>query len=114
MKIKLLCSWTNSKTITNFYRKYLLNNNFTLVTNEDNVDYYVIFNGTSEFHVPSKSIVFQMEPFMKENPIWGEWCNPKGYYMVCDHATTYNNLEWHLSLSAHELLKISFKKTKIL
>lgn len=74
-------------------------------------DYWVIINAPppgAEF-VPSRTIVFQMEPYMDASR-WGEWAEPKGMLRVFSHKTDYNNIEWHLGLTYDELLTTTIDK----
>lgn len=94
IKIKLLCNWTDSKTLVNIWKKMNNNKNILLVDSEP-CDYYVVINDTSENYIPDKTFLFHMEPNMPETT--------KKYLKVFSHNRDYNNLEWHLSKTYKEL-----------
>lgn len=125
IKLKLLSSWTTTENLNKFYGKYQLDDTFELVDGTCKTpDYYVIFNSTNEFHVPAKSLVLTMEPFMEADSRWGRWMPPKlpsldrgdigGYKKILSHQNSYNNTEYHLSKTAKELLVMTPLKTKML
>lgn len=69
----------------------------------DDVDYYVIISfSTHGFHIPEKTIVFQMEPNMLGSDklwgskMWGIWANPDPakYLHVRQHPKYLNVAQW--------------------
>jgi hypothetical protein len=121
IRVKLLCNWESSKQLRENLNKltqgdYTWNNiEFVL---DDDPDYFVVINSPpiNEYPEPSKTIIFQMEPYMgcKNKHLWGEWSSPdpEKYFRVCSHKFDYNNNEWHLSKTYSELKKIEIVKTK--
>lgn len=119
LRIKLLCSWCPSNELVNIWKKHLKStNNIELINSNDdnNIDYYVIINGTYEQFVPKKTIWFPMEPNMEINiQRWNAWSNISNYVpsIKCYPHSEHKNLtEWHLSKTAEELMKYSPEKTK--
>jgi hypothetical protein len=77
---------------------------------EEEPNFYVVINKpppSNEKIDKSRTILFHMEPHMNKSKVWGEWGNPKReeFLEVCDHATTFNNNEWHLGKTYSELLE---------
>lgn len=108
--VKLLCNWCPSKTLVDIWSKmskgdYTWNN--IRITWDDPADYYVIINSpkAEDRFDTKKTIVFQMEPDMKDDPVWGVWGDPKkeNFLKVFTHKEEYNNCEWHLSKTYSEL-----------
>lgn len=97
IKIKLLCNWCDSKTLTTLWNKMTLGQHawYNLTFVDENPDYYIIINNTSEYYDKKRSIIFYMEPDSEK------WGLKEG--IVYPHSILYNNLEWHLSLNYHEL-----------
>lgn len=119
-KIKLLCNWTDSENLKELWNKMTKGNytwnNIEIVTKEP-VDFYVIINSPpkGEFYNRKKTIVFQMEPHMEKNYLWGEWGDPvdSEFFKVLKHRYgDYNNNEWHLSLTWNQLHETEIKKSK--
>jgi hypothetical protein len=123
--LKLLCNWTDSlkddweKMVPPPHLKKKKEGGggrqWVLLDSDDanEPDYWIIINAPppNASWVPSRTIVFQMEPHMDAGR-WGEWANPTGMLRVFSHATDYNNIEWHLGLSQQELLTRSIVKEK--
>lgn len=74
-----------------------------ILTNNDKIpDYYVIIGYTDEFHIPNKSIILQMEPWVydKSKPwgvkCWKEWAIPDAtkYLHVRRHVHALNPAQW--------------------
>lgn len=109
--VKLLSNWTSSESLRDVWNKMSQGNytwnNIRLVTDDD-PDYFVVVNAppTGDTPDPSKTIVFQMEPWMEQHKDqWKEWAtpDPSKFFKVCCHKTDYNNNEWHLSKTYNEL-----------
>ncbi len=121
IKIKLLCNWCSSDKLTSLWNKMSKGNytwnNIVLVVNEE-PDYWVIINGVfdpNEKYDRKKTIVFRMEPKMKDNiNIWKEWAdpNPSDFLKVFKHENKneFNNCEWHISLTYNQLSNFTFRK----
>ena len=122
IKVKLLACWTSSHVLREIWNKMSKGNykwnNIKIVIDED-PDYFVIINAppngvflTEE--QKKKSIIFQMEPYMKDKNkhLWGEWSDPdrSKFFHVCSHEKEYNNNEWHLSKSYSELKEMIIEK----
>lgn len=119
IKIKMLCNWQsgddlceewNPMSNRNLEKSCAWNNIEICGELCENPDYYIIVNmprSNTDFYVPEKTIVFQMEPMcLGENQTWGvktwgEWANPdKSRFLdVRNHANTYNNCTWQLRRS---------------
>lgn len=105
-KVSLLCNWTDSLNV--YWSKMIPQESNIILTNE-NPDYWVIINKPPDDmdtrYIPERTIVFQMEPHMDQHPEqWGEWSSPDptNFLKVFTHKTDYNNIEWHLELSADD------------
>ena len=120
--VKLLCNWCNPKQLCERWNRQSKGNfrwNNIAITWEDEPkpDYTVVVNcpPINYTHDPNmKTILFHMEPDIPgRKDLWGEWSNPdrNSFVKICDHATEYNNLEWHLSKTYEELLSYSPTKT---
>lgn len=110
-KVLMYCNWCESKELCDLWNKMSKGNyrwnNIEIVYHEP-ADYIVVINcpPITIFPEPKKTILFHMEPNMKENKyMWGDWGNPpKGLLKYCGtHENFYNNIEWHLSKNYYEL-----------
>jgi hypothetical protein len=82
--------------------------NIKLTSSNDSreIDYYVIINKPpeGEYYFPSKTIVFQMEPWVADPEknwgvkTWGEWAtpDPQKFFKVFTHKTHLNNVQWQI------------------
>jgi uncharacterized protein (TIGR02145 family) len=69
--------------------------------------------GLDEYYEPSKTVVFQMEPWVYDNSkpwgikTWGEWAEPDTtkFLHVNSHKNYLNNVEWHIGLPLEEISK---------
>jgi hypothetical protein len=115
IKIKILCSWCDSPCIHKLWSKMLPIYSNLILTQQD-PDYYIVINSTVEVIPKNKTILFRMEPNMKINKFWGDWSDPNSqeFLKIYDHQSSYNNIEWHLSLTHFQLCNIDIKKTKII
>lgn len=80
---------------------YYKNLEFTWEDND--IDYYVIISyAIDDYHIPERTIVFQMEPWVYDESkqwgvkMWGEWANPDDtkYMHVRKHALYLNPAQW--------------------
>ena len=98
-RVALLCNWLAPGQLEELWSK-MLPSDSRIVLDSENPDYWVIINKPPPLSVydPSKTIVFQMEPFMTSEQ-WGEWAtpDPDKFLRVFTHQTDHNNIEWHLS-----------------
>jgi GR25 family glycosyltransferase involved in LPS biosynthesis len=119
INIKMLCNWGTTKTVskewstmcTNTKLKTWKSNNtntlIRLVENDEEADYFVIINSTTEKYEPKKTLVFQMEPWVYDNTkqwgvkTWGEWAKPSPdvFLHVHSHDTHLNAVQWHINIS---------------
>jgi hypothetical protein len=86
---------------------------------EGDPDYFVVINSPHQNDlksiVPSRTIVFQMEPDMeKKVNMWGAWASPgkNTFYKVITHKDFPNLMEWHLSKTYSQLQTETIEKTK--
>lgn len=116
--VQAACNWCTSEELKQMWDKMRPHNSMIELTNTRAPDFWVILNQPPDNLIdndPSRTIVFQMEPYMKGNPRWPEkWRDPQGYMRVFRHATDLNCVEWHLSLSYDALLNKSPEKSKVL
>lgn len=91
----------NEFLIMNNNNKYYKDLEF--VGTDTDIDYYVIISyAMDDHHVPNKTIIFQMEPWVYDDTkqwgikMWGEWAKPdKTKYMhVQDHERYLNPAQW--------------------
>lgn len=120
IRVRLYCNWLSSQELARLWNK-MSKGNFSwgriFLVWDDTAEYFVVINapppGTKLNR--RKTIVFQMEPKMAENPKqWGEWADPNeaDFLKVFKHRTEYNNNEWHLSKNYSELSRETPEKTK--
>lgn len=114
-KIKMYCNWCDSKTLCKDWNKYFeTDTDIQLVSDDkdDDIDYWVIINKppSGSFYRPERTIVFQMEPNMNIQPLWGEFSNPdpSKFLKVCTHELEYNNMIWEISLNMNQLQNMVF------
>lgn len=131
IRLKMICNWCSSEQLckewSNMCEEDFRWKNFQLVwsNKREDIDYYVIINfpNENEYFDPSKTIVFQMEPWvydMNKNwgvKTWGNWAepDPSKFLEVRGRKTPYhNNAFWQLELTYHQLLNLKVEKTKII
>ena len=120
IRIKMLCNWCSSEQLckewSNMCEEGFRWKNFELVwsNKREDIDYYVIINSPNknEYFDPSKTIVFQMEPWvydMNKNwgvKTWGNWAepDPAKFLEVRGRKTEHCNLvQNHTELRLTEL-----------
>ena len=114
-RVKMLCNWCSSKDLCNEFSEMYLDGEFyknsiiELVSNDENIDYYVIINTPTYDSLceydPKKTIIFQMEPWVYDKTknwgvkTWGEWAipDPNKYMKVFRHTESLNNVQWQVS-----------------
>jgi hypothetical protein len=115
-RIKMICNWCSSKQLCDEWNRMSQGNyrwNNIEITWENDVDLYVIINKPlgNEHYVPSKTIVFQMEPWCGDAnqnwgvKTWGEWASPEllGKFLhVRTHKSHFNNCFWQLNTTYNE------------
>jgi len=130
IRIKILCNWCSSEQLckewSNMCEDKFRWKNFELIwtNNRSEIDYYVIINfpQKNEYFEPSKTIIFQMEPWVNDNTknwgvkTWGKWAEPNlnEFLDVRGRRTDYhNNAFWQLELKLHDFnIYELFEKTK--
>jgi len=124
--IKMLCDWCSSKQLCDEWNRmskgnYQWNNIEITWTNDTKlIDYYVVINKTDQYFNPSRTIVFQMEPWCDDPnatwgvKTWGEWAIPdeNKFLHVRSHKKFYNNCFWQLSTSYNQFKNNSVDLTK--
>jgi len=109
---RILCNWASPEQAKRDWDKMSEDGNgrwgrIQCVTTAD-ADYDVILNSPpKDIQVrKERSVVFQMEPCMQTNPMWGPWGdpNPSEFIKVFTHHTSMNLTEWHLSRSYQSLM----------
>ena len=117
-RVKMLCNWCSSEQLCkNWSHMYDPRVGFEMVSDDTNIDYYVVINSTNEFYEPLKTIVFQMEPWV-HNPAlnwgvktWGKWANPSSFLEVRGrHSNCHNNVEWQIELTYAQLENLTYTK----
>lgn len=113
--VKVICNWTTSFHLVQQWNKMSKDNkgnwDNVQITWKDNPtpDFYVIINSPykNEFFIPSKTIIFHMEPNLENESMWKEWSTHRldktKFLKIFDHSTSHNNCEWHLSKTYSEL-----------
>lgn len=119
LRIKMLCNWTDSYNIckewSNMCEYGFIWKNYQLVWTDihEDIDYYVIINfpPKDSYFVPSKTIIFQMEPWVNDITkkwgvkTWGKWSdpNPTQFLAVRGRKTDHhNNGFWQLETKLNE------------
>lgn len=100
IRIKMMCNWTNSKSLCNEWKVMCEKNyqwkNIEITWEDTNIDYYVIINfpQKDDFYIPEKTIIFQMEPLCAVRN-WREWANPNPnkFLYVATHKQHLNNVQ---------------------
>jgi hypothetical protein len=95
--------------------------NIEIVSNDTNVDYYVIINSPhpNEYYDPKKTIIFQMEPWVNDSSkhwgvkSWGPWAEPDEKLFLSVNGrkqNTYNNIFWGLGLNLQQIEEFNYIK----
>lgn len=109
IRIKMLCNWQSSKSLCdewfNMCNKDYCYENIQITWEDNNIDYYIIINypHKDDFYVPSKTIVFQMEPSVAYKN-WGEWAylDESTFLYVASHKNHLNAVQLQLkSIPTH-------------
>lgn len=112
LRIKMLCNWTSSEELCKEWSNMCETNNkwknIEIVSDDNNVDYYVIINKPCDnsYYDPKKTLVFQMEPWVYDNKknwgvkTWGEWAKPNEskFLYVGSHKNYLNNVQWQITI----------------
>jgi len=129
IRVKMLCNWCSSEQLckewSNMCESNYIWKNIEITWTSENIDYYIIINkpNNNEYYEPSKTIVFQMEPWINDlNKNWGVktweiWANPdcNQFLEVRGRNTPHhNNAFWQLELNYNDLLYLKIEKTNII
>ena len=111
IKIKLMCHWCSSEQLCKEWSNMFETKNSWKdieITHENNVDYFVIINCPykDEYFERSRSIVFQMEPWVHDKSkdwgvkTWKEWAEPdeNNFLYVCTHKKMLNGVQWQINI----------------
>jgi GR25 family glycosyltransferase involved in LPS biosynthesis len=124
-RVKLIGNWDTSENIckewSDMCEKDFQWKNIEITWENTFIDYYVIINMPlrNEYYNPSKTIVFQMEPWVKDEKCnwgvktWGDWAIPDEtkFLSVNGRKTnTHNNAFWQLGLKLPQLLEFKYEK----
>jgi len=131
IRVKMLCNWCSPIQLCNEWSNMceipseFMWKNIEMTWTDIDIDYYVIINFPpyGEYFDPKRTIVFQMEPWVK-NPAhpwgtktWGKWANPdpEQYLEVRGRKTGHcNNAMWQLETSLPEFLTMNIDKTELI
>jgi Glycosyltransferase family 10 (fucosyltransferase) C-term len=103
-KIKLICNWTSSDQLLkdwfHMLRGTIWESKYQWITSGE-PDYWIIINAppSGEHFIPSKSIVYRMEPYIDSIPTYNNWLGANlktDFLFFLDHAHFRNNTEWWL------------------
>lgn len=116
-RVSLHCNWLGPGRLGELWDKMSQGektwNKIRITENVDQADYHVVINSTAESIDFSRTIIFQMEPGMKDHPEqWGEWADPdpQKFLRVFTHDNSFNNCEWHLGWNYIQLKKEKIQK----
>jgi len=119
IRVKLMCNWMTNEEICRCWSKMSKGNcewnNIKIVYDDIDIDYYVIINKPlpGEKYLPSKTMVFRMEPDTSTSLVWKDWYESEKEFMYFFNLENYrNNTEWHLGLDYNQLRNTQIVKTK--
>jgi GR25 family glycosyltransferase involved in LPS biosynthesis len=122
IRVKMLCNWCSSEELCNQWST-MAEENFTWkqikMVWEGDCDYYVVINSTTEHYDPSKTFVFQMEPWVYTSDpwgvkTWGDWINPNCLHFRGRKTSHVNTIQWQLEQTYTEWLTLPIVKYKFL
>ena len=107
VRVRMMCDWCSSEQLCREWSNMCLDGfrweNIEITWDTENIDYYVIINRTNETgYDKSKTIVFQMEPWVCDESkdwgvkTWGDWSIPRGFMKVFSHRDNLNNVQWQI------------------
>lgn len=110
-KIKLICNWTSSEQLLkdwfHMLRGTAWERKYEWITFGE-PDYWIIINAppSGEHFIHSKSIVYRMEPYIDDIPMYNDWMGTSlksDFLFFLDHSHFRNNAEWWVKsdLSLH-------------
>ena len=122
IRVKMLCNWCSSEELCKQWAK-MAEYNYTWkhiqMVWEGDCDYYVVINSTRETYDPTRTIVYQMEPWVKDETkhwgvkTWGEWIAPECAYLRGRKTDHLNTIQW-LVEQTYEDWSLPITKTKTL
>lgn len=122
IRVKMLCNWCTSEELCKQWSK-MAEHNYTWkniqMTWEDECDYYVVINSTEEPHDPARTIVYQMEPWVKDITkqwgvkTWGKWIEPNCAFIRGRKTEHLNTIQW-LVEQTYNQWKEPIQKTKLM
>ena len=121
IRVKILCNWTTGYNLCRDWNKMSKGdnkwNNIKLVSDDNDIDYYVIINKPrpGDYYIPSRTMVFRMEPDTSTGANWNDWYKSKRDFLYFFNLENYrNNSEWHLGLTYKQLNENCIPKTKVI
>ena len=107
VRVRMMCDWCSSEQLCREWSNMCLDGfrwkNIEITWDTKNIDYYVIINRTNETgYDKSRTIVFQMEPWVYDDgknwgvKTWGDWSVPSDFMKVFSHRYYLNNVQWHI------------------
>ena len=122
IKVKMLCNWCSSEELCKQWAK-MAEYNYTWkhiqMVWEGEYDYTVVINSTRETYDPEKTIVYQMEPWVKDETkhwgvkTWDKWIAPECAYLRGRNTPHLNTIQW-LVEQTYEDWSLPITKTKTL
>ena len=123
IRVKMLCNWCSSEELCKQWSK-MAEYNYTWksirMTWEDDVDYYVVINSTKEHYDPDRTLVYQMEPWVKDETkqwgvkTWGEWIEPVCRHLRGRKTPHLNTIQWLLEQTYEDWKSMKIEKSKTL
>jgi hypothetical protein len=125
IRVKMICNWCSSyelcQEVKNMCKNNYSWNNIEITWEDNDIDYYVIINKplNSEYFIPEKTIVFQMEPWVFNKNYnwgvksWGIWAEPdenKFLKVIGRKTNDYNNILSQLELNYNQLINLKYDK----
>lgn len=103
IKVKMLCNWCTSEELCKQWAK-MAEYNYTWkhiqMVWEGECDYYVVINYTTDSYDPTRTIVYQMEPWVKDETkhwgvkTWDQWISPECAYLRGRKTPHLNTIQW--------------------
>ena len=122
IRVKMLCNWCTSEELCKQWAK-MAEYNYTWkhiqMVWEGDCDYYVVINSTMDHYEPEKTIVYQMEPWVKDETkhwgvkTWDKWIEPKCAYLRGRKTDHLNTIQWLVEQTYEDWSK-PIEKTKTL
>lgn len=103
IRVKMLCNWCSSEELCNQWSKmaeYKYTWKHIQMVWEGEYEYTVVINSTTEKYDPTKTIVYQMEPWVKDETkhwgvkTWDKWIQPECAYLRGRKTPHLNTIQW--------------------